>query len=187
MLPSSKTYRCIGFFTNGKPCRNNSKVGMYCNLHVPTKKALLNNINIDMSKIFIQNHLSSQGPVNANIKEILGECLICNDPVYCDNDAKLKCKHYYHFDCVCNFRKAQCPSCRRSLESPLVNCNLLEIINDRTMADEKAYDNERFEDFMRDEFADFEDPEVFEELEQTIIQQEHFLQFLLGLHQQFYH
>lgn len=189
MLPSNKTYKCISFFNNGKPCLNNSKNGMYCHLHVPSKSRSLDvpNINIDISKIAIKIPIGGTTlPCRVNIREVLGECLICNDPVYIDNDAQLKCKHRYHFDCVCNFRKSECPTCRRPLDSPLVNCNLLEIINDRTIADEKAYDDERFREFIRNEMD--EDSEIaIEELEQSIIHYDRLLTFLMRLHHYYHH
>lgn len=181
MSQQYKKYLCIGFYKNGNPCHNKQCEGLYCKSHIPPKNnmIILDNVVIDLDLSNIKIPLGSV-PIKANVKLILDTCAICLNPVYVDDDAKLKCDHRYHFKCVCDFRKMECPTCKGKLESPLINNNLLEIINDRAIEDHRQSIDDSYQELLRNE--QHEENDIIEDLEQIIIDEEQFLEFLHFLH-----
>lgn len=151
-----KSY-CIGFTLQGKSCGNKTQDGLYCYLHKSSSKLGENNIEIDISKLDISkfNVSNYTFPVMrsppVNTIDILDTCSICLENVYPDTSAKLKCGHHYHFKCIVELRSPVCPSCRKNLESPLINNNLINIMLKRRHEDDKTNNRVSIQDYLQSE------------------------------------
>lgn len=135
---------CIGFTQKGEPCKKLAAVGLYCSIHKSSVNPIVDNTNIIDNidfKLINFSELKAMDITNethVNVKTLLGDCAICTVGVYAENDAKLKCGHHYHLECISKLHNSRCPTCRAELKSDLINENLVQTINERTYEDDNS-------------------------------------------------
>ena len=64
----------------------------------------------------------SQWHSRVHSRRLCGDCTICMDPVYSDQEQRLRCGHSFHSGCVSVWLKRQgtCPLCRAQICAPEV-------------------------------------------------------------------
>lgn len=103
---STHVTQCLGTTTKKIRCANKTyNSNGYCDTHTDqhTQKLLLNEQFVHLEQ-FRQKNIEKPT-----------DCVICMDSLTSDDHTALECGHWFHIECIKDFREAKCPVCRCEL------------------------------------------------------------------------